>query len=112
MEEHLDDSLPVAREEKLKVEWRLMVSGEGKFLRVMPPFRDMVSERVSSFRDMVSGDTRSLPPLRVSSGEEGRSPLRLIVSGLTLEPRQLRSEDTRPKDEVERYVTCFNMVAI
>lgn len=112
VEEHLDDSLPVAREEKLKVEWRLMVSGEAKFLRVMPPLRDMVSDRASSFRDMVSGDTRSLLPLRVSSGEEGRSPFRLMVSGLTLEPRQLRSEDARPKDEVDRYVTCFNIVVI
>lgn len=99
VEEHLDDNLPVASDVKLMVEWRLTVSGE-KLLRDISPFKEMVSERGSSFKDIVSWDITG-EHLRGSSGD-GRSPLRLMVSGLILELLQVMSVDALPKEEVER----------
>lgn len=99
MEEHLEDNLPVASDVKLMVEWRLTVSWE-KFLRDMSPFRERLSAMGSLFRDIASWDMTE-GRLRERSGE-GRSPLRLMVSGLILELRQVMSVDALPKDEVER----------
>ena len=65
--------------------------------------REIVSPSGSPLRDNVSG---------VRLGEGERSPLRLSVSGETpLEPLQVSSEETRPRDEVERYVTCFSIAS-
>lgn len=72
VEEHLEDNLPVAREEKLRVEWRLMVSGEtyeDDPLDGRSPLRDSVS----SLKEMVSEERRfEVEDLRDSSGEQGK----------------------------------------